>query len=78
MFLVHAWDDRVSVQNSLLLASALKQAKIPAEVHFFATGGHGYGLRRTDAAVTRWTDRAGEWMAEQGFLQSHSPSAPGQ
>ena len=68
MFFVHAWDDRVSVQNPLLLASALKEAGVPAELHLFTTGGHGYGLRETDEAVTRWPRRAGEWLRERGVL----------
>ena len=68
MFFAHAFDDNASVQNSLLLASALKQAGGSAELHVYATGGHGYGLRPTDEAVTRWPLRAGEWMRERGFL----------
>lgn len=68
MFFVHAFDDRVSVQNPLLLAGALKRAGVSAELHVFATGGHGYGLRATRDAVTHWPLRAGKWMREQGFL----------
>lgn len=68
MFFVHAFDDRVTVQHSLLLASAVKGAGGSAELHIFATGGHGYGLRPTSEAVTRWPVRAGEWMRESGFL----------
>lgn len=68
MFLVHAFDDPVSVQHSLLLAGKLSQVGGSAELHVFATGGHGYGLRPTDDAVTRWPIRAAEWMREQGML----------
>jgi acetyl esterase/lipase len=68
MFLVHAFDDPVSVQNSLLLTSELKRAGVAAELHVFATGGHGYGLRPTRQAVTRWPTRAGEWLGERGWL----------
>ena len=68
MFFVHAFDDRVTVQHSLLLASAVKGAGGSAELHIFATGGHGYGLRPTSEAVTRWPVRAGAWMRERGFL----------
>lgn len=69
MFFVHAFDDRVSVQSSLLLASAIKRAGGSAELHLFATGGHGYGLRPTSEAVTHWPTRAGEWLRERGFLK---------
>lgn len=68
MFLVHAFDDGVSVQNSLQLAAALKEANVSTELHVFATGGHGYGLRPTDQAVTHWPQRAGQWLRERGFL----------
>ncbi len=72
MFFVHAFDDNVPVQNALLLASELKQFNVSAELHVFATGGHGYGLRQTDEAVTRWPLRAGQWLRERGFLTKGS------
>jgi acetyl esterase/lipase len=72
MLFVHAWDDHVSVQNPLLLASALKSAGVKAELHLYSTGGHGYGLRPTDEAVTHWADRAGQWLGEQGWLAPRS------
>ncbi len=62
MFFVHAFDDRVSVQNSLMLATALKEANVPAELHIYATGGHGYGLRRTTEPITEWPEQAGRWL----------------
>ena len=70
MFFVHAFDDNVSVQNSLLLASALKAAGGSAELHVFATGGHGYGLRPTKEAVTHWPQQAGVWLQQQGFVDA--------
>jgi acetyl esterase/lipase len=69
MFFAHAWDDHVPVQNALLLGAALKQAKVPVEMHLYPTGGHGYGLRRTEEAVTTWPDRAAEWMRQQGWAR---------
>ena len=69
IFLVHAWDDPVTAQSSLLLASALKQVKVPAELHLFVRGGHGYGLRRTEEPVTRWPEQAAAWLKSQGLLE---------
>lgn len=77
LFFVHAFDDNVPVQNSLLLAAEAKRAGGSAEVHVFATGGHGYGLRPTSQAVTRWPVRAAQWLDERGILAS-KPSATGQ
>lgn len=68
MFMVHTFDDGVSIQNPLLLASAMKAAGRPSELHLYTTGGHGYGLRPTEEAVTRWPVRAGEWLRERGYL----------
>ncbi|WP_220498035.1 alpha/beta hydrolase [Rhodopirellula sp. JC639] len=62
MFFAHAFDDRVSAHNCLTLAGALKEAGVPAELHVYATGGHGYGLRVTDQPVTRWPEQAASWM----------------
>jgi acetyl esterase/lipase len=45
--LVQAEDDPVHVENSTVYYQALKNAKVPAEMHLYAQGGHGYGLRRT-------------------------------
>jgi acetyl esterase/lipase len=69
MFLVHAIDDPVPVANSLLLTAALKEANVPAELHVYSTGGHGYGLRRTEQPVTAWPDRCTDWLRESGYLE---------
>ena len=36
--------------------------------HLYASGGHGYGLRESDKAVTSWPKRAEEWMRQSGLL----------
>jgi len=72
MFLVHAFDDGVRVENSLLLAMQLKRHKIPFDLHVYAKGGHGYGLRETELPVTKWHHRCGEWLAASGFLRRRS------
>ncbi len=70
MFIVHAFDDPVPVGNSLLFAELLAKANISTELHVFATGGHGYGLRPTKEAVTAWPSRAKAWMREKGLLEN--------
>lgn len=69
-FLVQAEDDPVRVENAVYYYLALKQAGVPAEMHLYPVGGHGYGLRRTAALVTTWPDRAAEWMRASGFLRA--------
>lgn len=69
-FFVHAFDDNVPVQNSLLLAAELRKVGGSAEVHVYDTGGHGYGLRLVpELPVTTWPRRAEEWLARRGLLQ---------
>ena len=47
---------------------ALKQAKKSAELHIYESGGHGYGLRKTDKPVTSWPERMEDWMRKLGYL----------
>jgi acetyl esterase/lipase len=68
-FLVQAEDDGIGVENSLIYYLALKQAKVPAEMHLYAAGGHGYGLRPSAKTVTTWPQRAQEWMRSLGLLK---------
>lgn len=63
-FLVQAEDDPVHVENSLLYYRALKDAGVPAEMHLYAKGGHGYGIRPTDLPITHWEDLAAKWLQE--------------
>lgn len=68
-FLVMTQDDGVRPENVLHYSLALHQAKVPFELHVYPTGGHGYGLRRTDNPVTAWPDRVADWMRHRGWLK---------
>jgi acetyl esterase/lipase len=67
-FVAMTEDDPVRVENAVLYFLALKQAGVPAELHAYPTGGHGYGLRRTEHYVTTWPDRAADWMRSRRLL----------
>lgn len=69
-FLVQTEDDPVHVENSLLYYAELKKNKVPAEMHIFATGVHGYGLRKTAEPVTGWPQLAEAWLRTRGLLTS--------
>lgn len=70
MFFAHAYDDRVSPLNALLVAAELKKAGVPAEVHVFNAGGHGYGLRHVDGLpVTDWPKACEAWMKSMSILK---------
>jgi acetyl esterase/lipase len=68
-FIAMTQNDPVRVENALFYYLALKQAKVPAELHVYPAGGHGYGLRRTEHLVTTWPDRVTDWMRSRGLLE---------
>ena len=61
-FLLQAEDDPVHEENALLYFQALKEANVPAELHLFPQGGHGYGLRPTALPITHWPALAETWL----------------
>jgi acetyl esterase/lipase len=61
-FIVQAEDDPVHVENATVYFLALKKANVPAELHIYAQGGHGYGLRRTALPVTAWPQSVAAWL----------------
>jgi acetyl esterase/lipase len=73
-FFAHAADDGVPAQASVVMYQALKKAKVPAELHVYSKGGHGFGLRPSDKPCSSWPQRCAEWMKAQGFLKA-SPSS---
>jgi acetyl esterase/lipase len=69
-FIVQAEDDPVHVENAVVYFLQLKKAKVPAELHIYAEGGHGYGLRKTALPVTTWPQTAEIWLHTIRVLMS--------
>lgn len=67
--LFHAADDQtVPVENSMLMFDALRAARIPAEIHVFEKGGHGFGLRLPpENSAMRWPDLFLGFARNHGF-----------
>lgn len=62
-FLVHSGDDKaVPVENSLLMYQALLAQNIPAEMHIFPEGGHGFGLNIGNEHVGSWANSLRLWL----------------
>jgi len=72
-FIVQAEDDTVHVENSTVYFLALKNAKVPVEMHLYAQGGHGYGLRRTALPVTTWPQSVETWLHTIQILPTAAP-----
>lgn len=67
-FLVHAGDDPISSENSAVMYLALDRANVPAELHLYPRGGHGFGLRPSEDPISSWPQRCGDWMKSMGLL----------
>ncbi len=72
-FLAVTHDDKLRGMNAALFYVELKRAGVPAELHVFLKGGHGYGLRPSEHAVSQWPSLCAAWLKAQGLL----PAAAG-
>lgn len=68
-FIVHAIDDKtVPIANSEQLIKALKENNVPAELHIFEEGGHGFGMRKRGIPVDNWSDLLKTWMQNNKLI----------
>ncbi len=68
-FLAHAGDDPVTPESSLFYYLALKRASVPAELHIYSSGGHGFGLRESQSPSHTWPQRCEEWLRVSGWIK---------
>jgi acetyl esterase/lipase len=62
-FIVHTHDDASTSLGSVLLYADMKRHNVPAELHIYENGGHGYGTRkRPNSNIGSWPDRATDWL----------------
>ncbi len=68
-FLLQAENDDVdNVNNSTAYYMALKNARVPVEMHLYAKGGHAFGLRRTSSPITGWPQLVETWLGTIGII----------
>lgn len=67
-FLAVTWDDSLRGAQSALLFARLREHKVPAELHAYLHGGHGYGLRPSEHPVSHWPEHLHTWLRISGFL----------
>lgn len=69
-FLVLADDDKaVPPGNSIEFYKALKNSNVIAEMHIFAKGGHGFGMRKNNIPADKWPELFIDWLKATGFIQ---------
>jgi acetyl esterase/lipase len=69
-FLAVTYDDENRGAQAALLLVELKKHGVPAELHVFLRGGHGYGLRPSEDAVSGWPRLCEQWLRAGGWLAS--------
>jgi endo-1,4-beta-xylanase len=77
-FLACAYDDRPDISAGLAeVYLRFHGAEVPAELHIFTSGGHGFGIRSNAPAepVYSWPVRFVEWLAERGFTTAERGSS---
>lgn len=67
-FLVCADDDRSHVTATVELYLGLEKQGVSTEMHIYASGGHGFGMRDVHLPVTTWTERLSEWMKDKKLV----------
>jgi acetyl esterase/lipase len=72
-FLAHAANDPIGPENSIALFGALRKAGVPAELHIYESGGHGFGLRRSKHPCSTWPQRCADWLRSRGHLEKKAP-----
>jgi acetyl esterase/lipase len=73
VFLVHASDDSVAdAENSVGMYLALKRVGIPAELHVYARGEHGFGVRQKGQPTDAWKEACVAWLRGLGVLKPES------
>jgi acetyl esterase/lipase len=63
------WDDALRGAQSALLFARLRENGVQAELHAYTKGGHGYGMRPSENAVSNWPKHLQAWLDASGFLK---------
>jgi acetyl esterase/lipase len=73
IFLAAAYNDKLA-EGAIQSFLTLKKAGVPAEIHIYATGGHGFGMRASNnPLIADWSNRLEAWMRYQKLLDKKRP-----
>jgi acetyl esterase/lipase len=64
MFIFATADDQYG-NSTLVMATALRDHKVPVELHILPKGGHGYGIRSGNIAAETWPSLAEKWLQKE-------------
>jgi acetyl esterase/lipase len=66
-FICASETDKSYCDSSVSYFIALKAAGVPAELHLYPTGGHGFGMRKRGGTVDAWPQRLAEWLQQHAL-----------
>jgi len=70
MFIAAATDDNLGLApESIAIYQKWTGANKSAELHMYAKGGHGFGMRKQNLPTDHWIDRFADWLELEGFLK---------
>lgn len=70
MFMAVTWGDKMRGAQSALLLSKLKEHNVPAELHVYQHGEHGYGIRKTKLPVSKWHHHLENWLEFNKYFKA--------
>src|SRR5690606_38128579 len=74
LFILAATNDGLNLApHSVDLYNAWMNAKKDAELHMYARGDHGFGMRKQNLPTDKWIERFGEWLDVQGLMKAPDP-----
>jgi len=69
LFLTVAHDDQTGImEDTLRVYAAWRKARVPAELHIFWKGGHGFGMRKRGNPIDAWPDRLADWLRSRQLI----------
>lgn len=68
VFMAVTWDDKMRGAQAALMLAELKKKNVPAELHVFTQGGHGYGIRDNGKPVSAWKTDLVAWLTSMQFI----------
>ena len=75
-FMAQANDDPIAdPHHSLIMYDALNEAGVPAELHIFQNGGHGFGLGTPGSLPSAWPRLFAAWAKHNGFMGAPAPQS---
>jgi len=70
MFMAVTWGDKMRGAQSALLLSKLKEHNVPAELHVYQNGGHGYGILKSELPVSKWHHHLVTWLEFNNYFKA--------